>query len=63
MKSIFWIHDKVTGRIYFLGLCRVFQSDGGGEYLSHKFKLFLLDKDMLHKKSCHHTPEQNGLAE
>ncbi|TQE12567.1 hypothetical protein C1H46_001779 [Malus baccata] len=41
---------------------KVFQSDGGGEYTSNQFKHFLLDKGILHHKSCPHTPEQNGLA-
>ncbi|CAL8170379.1 unnamed protein product [Prunus armeniaca] len=42
---------------------KVFQSDGGGEYLSHKFQHYLLARGIIHHKSCPYTPEQNGLAE
>ncbi|KFL89552.1 hypothetical protein AmDm5_1575 [Acetobacter malorum] len=42
---------------------KTFQSDGGGEYCSTRFQQFLLDKGIIHHKSCPHTPEQNGLAE
>jgi hypothetical protein len=42
---------------------RIFQSDGGGEYLNHFFKQYLLTKGIVHHISCPYTPEQNGLAE
>ncbi|TQE01264.1 hypothetical protein C1H46_013171 [Malus baccata] len=47
----------------FSATVKVFQSDGGGEYSSHKFKQYLLQKGILHQKSCPYTPQQNGLAE
>ncbi|CAL8157377.1 unnamed protein product [Prunus armeniaca] len=47
----------------FSATLRVFQSDGGGEYLSNKFKHYLLTKGIVHQISCPYTPEQNGLAE
>ena len=42
---------------------KVFQSDGGGEYLSTKFQSFLRSNGIIHQMSCPYTPEQNGLAE
>jgi len=42
---------------------RIFQSDGGGEYLNHSFKQYFLTKGIVHHISCPYTPEQNGLAE
>jgi hypothetical protein len=39
------------------------QSDGGGEYTSHLFQSFLTSNGILHRKSCPHTSQQNGLAE
>jgi len=47
----------------FSATLRVFQSDGGGEYLSNKFKHYLLTKGIIHQMSCPYTPKQNGLAE
>ena len=42
---------------------KILRSDYGGEYISHDFSTFLSDKGILHKKSCPHTPQQNGFAE
>lgn len=39
------------------------QSDGGGEYTSAQFQSFLSQHGILHRKSCPHTSQQNGLAE
>ena len=47
----------------FSATLRVFQSDGGGEYLSNKFKHYLLTKGIIHQMSCPYTPEQNSLVE
>lgn len=47
----------------FNGSIKYLQSDGGGEYMSKKFKQFLDSKGMIHHISCAHTPQQNGLAE
>lgn len=41
----------------------MFQSDGGGEFMSTPFKYHLTSYDIQHKISCPHTPEQNGMAE
>ena len=42
---------------------KVLQSDGGGEYTSSQFQLFLAKNGIIHHKSCPYTPEQNDLAE
>ena len=42
---------------------KILRSDSGGEYMSHDFSTFLSDKGILHKKSCPHTPQQNGATE
>ena len=34
-----------------------------GEYRSTEFNSNLAEKGILHKKSCPHTPQQNGIAE
>jgi hypothetical protein len=39
------------------------QSDGGGEYTSIHFQNFLSQHGIIHRKSCPHTFQQNGLAE
>jgi hypothetical protein len=36
---------------------RIFQSDGGGEYLNHSIKQYLLAKGIIHHISCPYTPE------
>jgi hypothetical protein len=40
-----------------------FQSDGGGEYMSHQFTSFLTTHGIYHRVTCPHTPEQNGISE
>lgn len=40
-----------------------FQSDGGGEFVNTQMKHFLQENGIVHRISCPHTPEQNGLAE
>ncbi|CAA7040242.1 unnamed protein product [Microthlaspi erraticum] len=42
---------------------KVFQSDGGGEFMSLEFKKYLVDSGIRHQVSCPYTPEQNGVAE
>ena len=39
------------------------QSDGGGEYTSLRFQQLLSQHGIIHRKSCPHTFQQNGLAE
>ena len=40
---------------------KVFQSDGGGEFISTRFKTHLQGHGIQHLISCPSTPEQNGL--
>ena len=40
-----------------------FQSDNGGEYISHDFRDYLVLKGILHRTSTAYTPQQNGKAE
>ena len=42
---------------------KVFQSDGGGEFVSTQMRKMLQENGILHRVSCPYTPEQNGLAE
>jgi transposase InsO family protein len=39
------------------------QTDGGGEYTSDTFKQYLSTDGILHRITCPHTPQQNGIAE
>jgi hypothetical protein len=39
------------------------QTDRGGEYTSHSFKQYLSTHGILHKITCPHTSQQNGIAE
>ena len=39
------------------------QSDGGGEFTSHRFKILLSQHGISHHIPCPHTLEQNGVAE
>jgi hypothetical protein len=39
------------------------QSDGGGEFTSFRFQQLLSCNGIIHRKSCPHTSQQNGLAE
>lgn len=42
---------------------KVFQSDGGGEFVNKQLAQHFADVGIKHILSCPHTPEQNGLAE
>ncbi|PKU66248.1 Retrovirus-related Pol polyprotein from transposon TNT 1-94 [Dendrobium catenatum] len=42
---------------------KAFRSDGGGEFTSHDFTMFLHHQGIQRQLSCPHTPEQNGIAE
>jgi hypothetical protein len=39
------------------------QSDGGGEFTSLRFQQHLSKNGTIHRKTCPHTSQQNGLAE
>lgn len=59
---IYFLHKKSESAAVFQKLYN-HQSDFGGEYLSVGFASFMADKGIVHKKSCPHTPQQNGIAE
>lgn len=42
---------------------KVFQTNGGGEFVSHKFQKHLQHQGIFHFVSCPHTRQQNGLVE
>ncbi|PKU66194.1 Retrovirus-related Pol polyprotein from transposon TNT 1-94 [Dendrobium catenatum] len=42
---------------------KIIRTDGGGEFVNHKFQNFTRTAGILHQTSCPYTPEQNGLAE
>ncbi|KAH9669465.1 retrovirus-related pol polyprotein from transposon RE1 [Citrus sinensis] len=42
---------------------KIFQSDGGGEFISNEFQSHLSQCGIQHQLSCPATPEQNGVAE
>ena len=42
---------------------KVFQSDGGGEFVSNSLKAHFSKHGIHHRISCPYTPQQNGLAE
>jgi histone deacetylase 1/2 len=60
--SIF-VHFHTFLVTQFSATLRIFQSDGGGEYISTNFKTYLHTKGIVHQMSCPYTPEQNGPAE
>lgn len=41
---------------------KVFQSDGGGEFMSSRLRVHFHKCGIFHQKSCPYTPAQNGLA-
>ena len=42
---------------------KTLRKDNGGEFTSNAFKLFCSSHGIMHKFSCPHTPQQNGVAE
>ncbi|KAI5330217.1 hypothetical protein L3X38_029615 [Prunus dulcis] len=42
---------------------KTFQSDGGKEFDNSQFRQFCATNGIVHRFSCPHTPQQNGLAE
>ena len=50
--------EKQTGKYV-----QCLRSDGGGEYFSNEFSLFLKKHGIQRQFSCRYTPQQNGVAE
>jgi hypothetical protein len=42
---------------------KIFQSDGGGEFVNQSLQNLFKTDGIIHRISCLGTPEQNGLAE
>ena len=42
---------------------KALRSDNGGEYLSHKFRTYLIQNGIRHELTVPYTPQQNGTAE
>ena len=61
--------DTITATKQFLadtapfGTVKRLRSDNGGEYVSDKFKSFLLDNHIKHELTAPYSPHQNGTAE
>lgn len=50
---VFFYHFIVN---QFNAFVKVFQSDGGDEYIGKPFQNFMVDKGIIHHMSCPHTP-------
>ena len=42
---------------------KAFRTDNGGEYLSNKFKSYLIQHGIQHQLTTTYTTQQNGIAE
>jgi hypothetical protein len=58
-----FVQFKSLAQNQFSSSIKQFQCDGGGEYMSNQFKNFLVTHGIIHRVSCPHTPQQNGVAE
>ena len=59
--SVF-VHFKSLVENQFNTKIKTLRSDGGAEFVNHKFKAFCLDNGISHQLSCPYTPQQNGMA-
>lgn len=57
-----YLHFEKLIERQFSAKLKCFQSDGGGELISHKFQKHLSERGIIHQISCPYTPEQNGLV-
>ncbi|GJT64249.1 RNA-directed DNA polymerase, eukaryota [Tanacetum coccineum] len=66
-RSYYWhLHGSDYGSNSKTQLSRkikVFQSDGGTEFVNHTVRKIFEDNGTLHRLSCPYTPQQNGRAE
>jgi len=58
-----FVKFKLLVENLFISKIKQFQSDNGGEYTSKQFKDYLSQSGILHRLSCPHTSQQNGIAE
>lgn len=42
---------------------KVLRTDNGGEYINNSLQTYLQSHDIVHQRTCPHTPKQNGVAE
>ncbi|XP_021596606.1 uncharacterized protein LOC110603210 [Manihot esculenta] len=42
---------------------KVIRTDNGKEFLSHNYRSLLMNKGIIHQRSCPYTPQQNGVVE
>ena len=59
--SVF-VHFKSLVENQFNTKIKTLRSDGGAEFVNHKFKAFCLDNGISHQLSCPYTLQQNGVA-
>lgn len=50
-------------RFWLVCKLKVFQSDGGGEFLNNRVTKLFLDNGTHHQVSCPYVPQQNGGVE
>ena len=55
-------HSRFTWVYFLRSKFEVFHTFTGGEYLSIEFQAFLASKGIIHQRSCHATPQQNGVV-
>jgi len=59
----YFVKFKLLVEKQFSTSIKQFQTDNGGEYTSTQFKHFLEKHGILHRRTCPHTSQQNGVAE
>ncbi|KAG9442251.1 hypothetical protein H6P81_018105 [Aristolochia fimbriata] len=62
VHSVFLKFQRLVENQFFTKI-KNYQSDGGGEFLSHKFQDNVSTSGIHHLVSCPYTPQQNGLVE
>jgi transposase InsO family protein len=58
-----FVKFKLFAKNVFSTEIKQFQFDNGREYISNQFKHFLTQNSILHRLTCPHTSQQNGIAE
>jgi transposase InsO family protein len=58
-----FVKFKLFAENIFSTKIKQFQSNNGGEYVSNQFKQFITQNGILHRLTCLHISQQNGIAE
>lgn len=58
---MFSLNFVLLSKIFFGHSIKIFQSDGGDEFLA--IRNYLTDNGIQHRMSCSYTPKQNGFGE